>query len=507
MLGAGAAQAKANWTRAETRHFVFFSSGQPAELETFAIEAEKFDAMLRARFNIPEDEIVNRLTIYVLPDGASVAKLMGDPNSGLAGFYKASPEGSFAVSNRDRADSKFESSGQQVLFHEYTHHFFSRYLPAAYPVWLGEGFAEYYSTTTFKKDGTYTYGAPVWGRAYGLVEGKQIPIRTILFNGTEGMDARTADIFYGRSWLFTHSMMSTPEGLKTLDTYIADLNHGLDPKEAAQKDFGDLDALDKAVEKMERQPLTMFTSKLPVTFDAGYVAVRLDEPQSRLIELQLQRRAQEDKVPARDALRALAAAYPGRADVLYELAEAEYDVARQTTGEAAENVALAETETAADRVLAIQPGHARANVLKAEVMLDRYGSKDGNYIAARKYLVKANRADTDDPLPLYLYYQSYAQNGEHPPEIALDGLYQSFSRAKEVTDFRIALAYALVDERRYDEAIQLVRFLAGDPHGGAQGKAILAELLQAKQTYEESGEAPPADAKGASAQLQGSGNS
>lgn len=484
----GAAGAKtASWTRAETRHFIFYSSGKPAELETFAIETEKFDAMLRMRFNIGDDEIVNRLTIYVLPDSKAVSELKGVPNGALGGFYQPAIEGSFALSNRDKPQNKYQGSGQEVLFHEYTHHFFARHLPSAYPVWLFEGFAEYYSTTTFKKDGTFTVGAPVWSRAYGLVQGQRLPIRTVLFNGLEGLDQRQTDIFYGRSWLLTHKLMSTPEGLKTLGKYISDLDQGVDPQVAAQADFGDLDALDKAVEALEKAGLPAFISKLPITFDAGYTAVQLDEVQSRLVELQMQRRAMDDKVPARDGLRALAAANPDRADVLYELAKAEYDAAKKSEDEAGESAGLAASEDAVDRTLALQPEHVRANVLKAEVMLERKGADadEEDFVAARKYLAKANRADPDDPLPLYLYYLSYAELGDRPPQIAFDGLYQSFMRAKEITDFRVGLAYALANEKNYDEAIGLVRFLANDPHGAAQGKAIMADMLRIKQMHEE----------------------
>ncbi|MBO9602683.1 MAG: hypothetical protein J7496_09280 [Novosphingobium sp.] len=493
LVWAGSAAAKASWTRAETKHFIFYSSGKPAELEDFAIETEKFDAMLRLRFNIPQDEIVNRLTIYVLPHGEDVATLKGVPKSGLEGFYQASAEGSFAVTNRDKPAGQYDGSGQQVLFHEYTHHFFARYLPNAYPVWLFEGFAEYYSTTTFKKDGTFTVGSPVWNRAYGLVEGKPMPIRDVLFKGLEGLDRAQTDIFYGRSWLLTHKLMSSPEGLKTLDSYIADLGHGLDPKEAAQKDFGDLDALDQAVEKEERTGLPMFVSKLPISFDPGYSAVELDDAQSRLVELQLQRRAQDDKHGALEGLRALAADYPDRPEILFELAEAEYEVARHGEEEA-EKTGLAAADAAIDRVLALDPKHVRANILKAQVMLDRKGpdATDDDFAASRKYLVKANRADPNDPLPLYLYYRSYADIGVKPPAIALDGLSQSFERAKEVVDFRVALAFALAGEGRFDEAIQLTGFLVNDPHGAAQGRQIMDELLQMKQNFAKH-EVDPAD--------------
>ncbi len=70
---------------------------------------------------------------------------------------------------------------QQTLFHEYGHHFMKRYVTAAFPAWFVEGFAEYYSTVDFDKQGKALIGKPARRRAYGLIELPKLPVEKLLF--------------------------------------------------------------------------------------------------------------------------------------------------------------------------------------------------------------------------------------------------------------------------------------------------------------------------------------
>ena len=61
---------------------------------------------------------------------------------------------------RAAAASKTNLDPQQVLFHEYTHHFMFQHFSAAYPSWYVEGFAETAATIVMKPDGSFHLGNP-----------------------------------------------------------------------------------------------------------------------------------------------------------------------------------------------------------------------------------------------------------------------------------------------------------------------------------------------------------
>lgn len=473
----GPAQAK--WIRAETKNFIFYSSGTLSQLEDFAIETEKFDAVLRQRFNIPQDEITNRLTIYVVPTAKQVSALRGLKQNFLGGFYQVNEEGSFAVINRERPNNRLDQSGMEILFHEYTHHFFARHLPVSYPQWLTEGFAEYYSTVEFARDGSYTVGNIVGSRAYGLLLGKEFPIRKVLFDGLhDDLNIRERDIFYGRSWLLTHKLLSTQEGRVQLTNYIRDFNSIKSPEQTAQDNFGDLDALDRELEKLTRIAIPAFKYNLQPDFDVGFTARELDKVEGELIELQLHRRTGATPVDTRDRLQKLATANPGHAGILNELAHAEHQLWGMAETDEEETRALQAAEAFADAALAIEPQHVRANLIKARLMAERlrWNAGDDEIKVIRRHIITANRADPLDPLPLYHYFMSFIQFAEDPPEIAMDGLAQSFSQAPEITGFRVNLAFAYAREGDFESARGLVRYLAYNPHFAKFGNDIMSQL-------------------------------
>lgn len=160
MLGmAGTADAK--WLRADTDNFIIYSEGSEKSLRDFAGKLERFDTTLRLRFGLSGEKEPNRLTVYLVERAADAGKLTaGRLGPSIAGFYMPDAEGSYAVSHRESTVIKDTPEWQQTLFHEYSHHFMRRYLPAAFPGWFIEGFAEYYSTADFTKEGKAEIGKP-----------------------------------------------------------------------------------------------------------------------------------------------------------------------------------------------------------------------------------------------------------------------------------------------------------------------------------------------------------
>ena len=142
--------------------------------------------------------------------------------------------------------------------------------------------------------------------------------------------------------------------------------------------------------------------------------------------------------------------------------------------------ARAAAQIAVDKALALNPGLARANVLKADVLADRLAmTKDYSPAAWREVrglIIRANRADTEDPVPLVRWFETYARMGSAPDQAARDGLTKAFLLEPEVPEVRIELAFDMAARGKFNEAIALVEYLARDPHQGRTGTAVLAQL-------------------------------
>lgn len=504
------------WRRADTPNFVIYSQGSEAQLRQFANDLERFDALLREFMSVPATtQKPYPLTIYALPNSSSVARLFSKKENSIAGFYTASLYGSTAVSNRTKASNKVYLDGSVVLFHEYVHHFMHRNFSGSYPLWFNEGFAEYYSTVTFEKDGIFKFGIPAYHRAYELLQGDNIPTEKLLLaSGSSDLRRSEWDSFYGRAWLLVHYLMNSQEGQKKLLSYLRDYSTGIAPREAAERNFGDLKALDKALSQHLNSRMSYQMSTEPMAFQPKVEIHALDDIESALVPLQMKIRTKRDCVAVRDELLELAKRNPERADIWFELARAQINAAHHETADKGDADAdaepdnaganrqrsrggdldevsdsyLAAADEAVDRTLAIDKAHGRAHALKADIMMERLlrpGSpSEKDWDEMRDHIVAANRANTEDPVPLVAWYRSFTEIGETPSKSAEDGLVKAFTLVREATEVRLMLAFDLARRGEFETAIRLVKILANDPHAGEYGRAALAQLeaMQARQS-------------------------
>ena len=472
--------AQAQWLHGETKHFVIYSSGSAKELEKFGAQLERFDTLLRLKFDIKTDDNPNKLIVYFLGSQDAVSNLYGGKTRNVAGFYSPQKDGTYAVANRSKAEDMFDLGGMTVLFHEYAHHFMFRNFSYAYPAWYVEGFAEYFSTVTFKDDGSWTMGKPAYHRAYGLIEGLHLPIDKLLFGDISGLTPDQTEVYYGRSWLLVHMLSSMPEYKGKATAYFTAIAKGKTEREAAVETFGDLKQFDKALDSYMSTKLTYWSSKNPLTADTAMTIRPMDDISGKLVMIRLNRLQGKVDAKSRDNLKALALANPGRADLWYELALVERElVSDGEKDERAKGELLA--EAAADKALAADPNHVRANVLKADVLFKRLAD-EGNirvsdWSKARSYLVTANAHAVDDPTVLLGWYKSFVLQHRPPSKTAHEALERAFTLEPEVTDVRVEYALDLANSGEFDRAIHLVEFLAHDPHQGDQGRKLLAMLI------------------------------
>jgi tetratricopeptide (TPR) repeat protein len=473
------AAAQAEWREASSKHFLVYSEGSAQSVQDFATKLEKFDKAMRLRLNLGEEDLgpANRVIVYVVDDIGEVRRLARARGSDVAGFYSGRAGGSIAVTPRRSGTGALgDLDPATILLHEYSHHLMMQNAAVAYPAWFREGFAEFYSTARFEKDGSIGFGAAANHRAWGLLGLAPLPIE-LLFDPTKKKlsPAEWEATIYGRGWLLTHYLFFAPERKGQLRAYIDALNSGKGSLEAARGSFGDLKKLDRELKVYLAQKTLPYLKLLSRALIIEPVAVRTLRPgEAAIIDLRIRSDVGVTKVDAARVakeMRAKAAPYPNDPAVQAALAEAEYD---------AENFDAA--EAAADRAIAADAKNVNALLYKARVRMARAEKAASDDPAPwkdiRRLVIQANRADPNNPEPLMLFYSSFQSQGVPPTRNAVDGLVQAFELAPQDLGLRISVARQHLVDGNVAAARRALAPIAFDPHGGEMGQAIAGVIAK-----------------------------
>ncbi|MFS0736821.1 hypothetical protein ABC347_07210 [Sphingomonas sp. 1P06PA] len=477
---------KAAWMEASSDHFLIYANASEDWLRSFSDRLERFDGSLRAIRTLKSDPGLksNRLTIFVVDSVDDVSRLCGRARScaQVAGFYVPRVGGSLAYTpRRSGFSSKWDLAAQTVLLHEYTHHFMFQHFAGAYPAWFAEGFAEFNGTARFEKDGGVTFGAPPLYRAYGLLaQGNPMPAKRLLVPTQDRLNGLEVEAIYGRGWLLTHYLLTDSARTSQLDRYLRALSAGTAPLAAATTAFGDLDALDKTLDRYKMGKFAGWTIRASA-LKPGPIAIRsLSEGEAALMPVRMRSQRGVNEKSAETVVREArrrAAPFPADAAPQTALAEAEYDADQL-------DAALA----AAERAIAASPTALRAHLYKGRVLVDRAAklktTDPAAWKEARSWYLKANKIDPNNAEPLLLFYQSFAAAGQKPTVNAVRGLERAFTLSPEDRDLRWLVARQFLVDARPDMARMALVPLAYDPHLSAESNpaAILVSKLAAGKT-------------------------
>ena len=472
-----AGEARADWHEASSDHFVIYADESEKEIRKYSDRLERYYSamsfVLPSRKNKPSPS--NRVTIYVVRNERIVRKLYGEgDNRYLQGFYVPRAGGSLAIIPPIDVGSGGKTSGSElVLMHEYAHHFMAENAGYLVPRWYSEGFAEYLATARFESDGAVGLGLPAQHRAYELFEAKDVSIERLLDSKLyAAQKSKNYDNFYGRSWLLFHYMFTSDDRRKQVVNYLNRLNRGEPELASATAAFGDLKALDKALDDYLRQRQMQYIRVPPDRLKVGQISVRkLDEAEEASMPIRIRsKRGVDRKIAAEVVLEAREAAkkYPDAPAVQAALAEAEFDAG--------------DTEAAiraADKALAVSPDNMTALIQKGYA-LTRVATEtktEEAWKAARKHFVSVNRIENDHPIPLIYYYLSFVQQDLEPSKPALDGLEWALELAPYDAGVRMMVAARQMQDKRFLEAIHTISPLAYHPHAGEDNPAMA--LLEA----------------------------
>lgn len=514
-LMAAASGARAEWLRAETDHFVVYGDTSHASIRTYARKIERFDALLRTYYPISVDHEIPKLEIFLADGQADMRRAQPGISSSIGGYYSSNNGRIHAVANTQ------SRMADDVIFHEYGHHFMFQMAASAYPAWFVEGFAEYYGTIVIR-DAHYQIGRPSEGRmpSLRLALNAWPPLEDVL-RWQARRNGRTGD-FYAIAWALTHYMMDDPERTQELRTYLAAVSNGGDPVDSMVQATGkSMGQLRGEVRRYINGPVRYLTPQIPVP-DPEVEVTRLDPDHARLIWLDL--RLDMEPVKVREFT---LARREGESDADFgrrqastrdRVVQARSDLLREATAAAAINQtspaslkARARTELLSgdaeaalatlEPLLGADSQDAGALRLAAEILLEQSGEGSdvqelpGRLRRARGYL---GRSLDIDPMDFQIYValdRSRSGASDYPSPNDLSTLQVARELAPQSFDVRLRYARALMALERYPEAILQLGPVAHAPHATGlrnQGRALMVEARRgAGLDVEDEGDPPP----------------
>lgn len=460
------------WLRAESDHFVVYSDRTEIQLRQYVAMLEDFDGILRLLHQRTGAETPRKLPVYMVANTFQLRRVYPGASENIAGIYSASLGDIFVTAIRSDGGRGSVSQDDTVL-HEYVHHFMLQYFPNAYPSWLVEGLAEYYSVVdlTPKK---VVIGTPNQSRSYSLFSGRWVSMPDLLGKRPSELKGEEIFSFYAQSWLLTHYVWSDKARGAKLTEYIQMLQSGGDPMQSWTKVYGD-DA--EGLEKTLRAYLHTRLSGLGITRPpppAPQIAVsRMPAGADDLIlELQQLKHGVDDKEGERllARIREAAAKRPTERYSRRVLGRAECELGDRAVGEKILKTLLDETP---DDVEALQ---ALAYSRMAAVDKAEYAEMKAGYAEAGRYLLRAHRVDPDNYLTLYGYARSRSLEGE-PSRNTLEVIHRAAALAPQDASIRMYAAQLFIQAGQYGAGREMLAPVAADPHGGGSAKAA-AELLK-----------------------------
>ena len=182
------------------------------------------------------------------------------------------------------------------IYHEYVHLIVNLNYQR-FPIWLNEGFADFFGCATLTGKGG-KLGQANSSYLDILQQSKLLPLETLFKVDHQSPyynEAKKTSIFYAQSWALVHYLMTDPEKQKSeaLSKYISFVENGVDPVEAANRAFGDLAQLQKALQSyINKTSYLEYVVSLPARTDPKDYAVRTISPaeaQARLGDFDLNR--------------------------------------------------------------------------------------------------------------------------------------------------------------------------------------------------------------------------
>jgi len=230
VLATTSSGASPRWTYAASDHFEVYLTGGERRARDVLGYFERVHAFfadfLKLQPKIPRP---TRLVVFSSAREYEPYRL----NENASAYYVPGPDRDCIVMQ------SFDAEWYPVVVHEYTH-LVVRHANAAYPVWLNEGLADFFSTLE-PAAGHMHLGQVPLGRLREVRTGTLLDIDR-LFNvrhwSTEYATRRHAGMFYAQSWALTHMILTSDGYRAKLDDFLGAMAAGTPSADALSRVYG-----------------------------------------------------------------------------------------------------------------------------------------------------------------------------------------------------------------------------------------------------------------------------
>ncbi|HEY9233003.1 MAG TPA: tetratricopeptide repeat protein, partial [Blastocatellia bacterium] len=239
VLSASPALAKDKWIELTTKNLNVVSNADEDQTRELALKIEQFHFIFTKLFGLNTDGFLPVTVIVFKSDSAfkPFKPLYNGKPSNVAGYFQPGhDENLIALTTSGYS----EEHPLATIFHEYTH-LLDSYAPQEWPIWLGEGLAELYSTYEVKKK-EVSLGMPVSNHVHLLRDNKFIPLTTLFNVGHDSPiynERSKQGIFYAESWALMHYLMygNNASRRPQLINFIQLISQGMEVEPAFKQAF------------------------------------------------------------------------------------------------------------------------------------------------------------------------------------------------------------------------------------------------------------------------------
>ncbi len=241
------------WFEARSPHFVVVCNAGEKQARKTARQFEQIRSVFRQYIVVASSHSSPVITIFAVKDERSLRALLPEY---WATKGHTHPAGIFFYNlGQFEAAVQLDAQGPnpyEGLYHEYYHSLTMPYFPGL-PVWLAEGLADFFGNSEVTEKEA-SLGEPNPNLIEELRESRLIPL-DVLFKVDQSSpyynEQNQTSIFYAESWALTHYLMLGDNGShkQLLLAYLQGLQQDGTPNEAVTKAFGDLNKLQKDLQR------------------------------------------------------------------------------------------------------------------------------------------------------------------------------------------------------------------------------------------------------------------
>jgi tetratricopeptide (TPR) repeat protein len=248
-------EAADSWVEARSAHFVVVSDAGEGRAREVAWQFEQIRGLFSKLLPLRTDP-ARPIMILAARNEESLQTLLPEfwaqkGRARPAGVFFNGPDRHYVALRTDVGDES-----HHVVYHEYAH-LVSRMNYFGLPLWLNEGLAEFYAGAIVREQQIRFGRIHPWHiRLLRHVE--LLPLETLLtvdHGSPHYNETNRVSIFYAQSAALTHYLMVANDGAqrKKLADFLGLLSQNVEEIEAARRAFGDVKALEKALESYIRQ--------------------------------------------------------------------------------------------------------------------------------------------------------------------------------------------------------------------------------------------------------------